>query len=294
MPSSHHSSHQSSREHNKIKIWRKVFAFVTFVAIVLTSFSTMAKLVFVNEDQVATIFKSEEYVNGMYEDVCKYSSVLCTECGVSDSVFEDVITRKKIKTILTAYTFGTFGSKLAYSASSYMVSIDELEEELKENIISTVKESNITYDGKLSTGAEKLAGEICDYISTQVQFKYGDNLRSIVKTADTICNVVIIASLVMMILFMITTYSVGKSSFRILRDIAQAILAAGVFHFVVVGAVELVKATKDLVIYPSYLADSIMAFVNRCQIIVAVVGACLILLSLVLTAEVWSLKHNSR
>ncbi len=286
------TNHHVSKKEKSVRFWRRFFAFFAFLAIVGVSFSAMAKLYFVNDNQIASIFIKDEYVDGMFEDVYQYSSDLCLECGLTDDVIDDVLTRESIKEILNVYANGTFGSKVAYNASSYLDSIETLQNEICENIISTIKENKTTYDGKLKSGATTLASDICEYITELVEFDYGDSLRSVTNYGESVSNVLLVISAIFLVLFVVATCSIGEHKYRKLRDVSHAFMAAGIFHFIIVLAIGYVKLTKDLVLYPSYLSDALMSFLNVGQFIIGAVGGGLIVIFLIIATNIWGMKHS--
>lgn len=279
---------------NGQKIGRNIVAFFLFLSIAALSLSICAKVSFINSERYAEIFTNQQYVNSLYSDVKQYAYDVCDECSIPEDSIDEVITYASIYDIEEAYALGNLTNAPQYTQTTYDDRITELKENLAQSTSDMLEEYKLDIDKNQSDGANTFAMKICDYIRSKVEFQYMDKLETLSNLGKTVSVVMIVIFSISTAVLALITFSIGNKKYRGLRAIAYSFNASAILNFGFVLAMQIIKQVKTLVIYPTYLCDSVMNFVNSSILSVAV-SACLSLgISLIIAASVWKLKRNEK
>lgn len=287
---SHRRTHGDSKS---VKIGRGILAFFLFLCITAMSVFACVCAVMTNPERISQIFIDEKYVSSLYQDIKEYSYDLCSECSIPTDSVDECITYYDVYSVQEAYSFGNLTKLPEFTATTYQDKIDEIDKNLVSSTKKMIKDNNLSsYDTNKSV--EKFSSKICDYIKSRVEFKLMDKLKLIVNYGKTISSVLIAVMAILILVIGLIVYSIGYRKFRSLRAIAHSTIAAMLLDLVMVAGVQYIKITKELVIYPSYLCDSVLKFVDTCQLSLAVAAAVLFVLSLAIITIVWKLKRNEK
>jgi hypothetical protein len=281
-------SHRSSKSKNK-KIGNMILAFLLFLAIAVLSLSTCARIVIANPNTIADIFTDKEYVNSLYLDIKQYAYDECEKSSVPTDGIDDAVNYDVIYNIEASYICYALGTSNSYNTQAF----DDNIASFKENISSDMQNSLTTQGIKFNKNdVETFAQNISDYAQNKAQFKYLDKLETAVNLAKTMSLVFVVLSAIITLTLALILFFTASKRYRGLRNITYSLEASAVFDFVMVLAVAIVKATKELVIYPTYLCASVMNYVNSCMQTVALAGVVLFFTALVLMTIIWKLKRD--
>lgn len=275
-------------------IGRKTVAFFLFLVITMLSAIACGNLYFLNGEKYAQVFANEQYVNGLYNDISEYAEDLCDYYAVPRACIESELTFDKINDIAVSYAYGNLTSAQQFTESTYVDKINELEESLAKSVNDTLKEQGIKQSGSVENGGELFAADIKDYICKKVEFVYMQKLKTAANIGKTASVAVCAAFAVIAVVLILVIISIGNKKYRSIRAIAYAVTASGELQLLSVLAVNVIKKYKTLVIYPSYLCDSVMRFVNNGVTAVCVSSMLSLLAALALTVAVWKLKRNQK
>lgn len=276
------------------KAGRNIIAFFLFLSIVALSMSVCAKVSFLNSEKYAQIFTNQKYVDSLYNDVRQYAHDICKECSIPTDSVDEVITYSSIYDIEEAYALGNLANAPQYTQTTYDDRINELKETLAQSTDKMLKECRLDVDGSQSEGVNAFTLKISDYVRNRVEFQYMDKLETIANIGKTVCIVMIVIFTVLTVLLALIAFSVGNKKYRGLRAVAYSFNASAVLQFGFVLAMQVIKQFKTLVIYPTYLCDSVMSFVNSSIFSVAISACISIGISLIIAVTVWKLKRNEK
>lgn len=298
--SSKHSSshsHKSKRKKPSAKTYarrRAFFSFVLFLTISATAILGALKISVLNESRMANIFTNSTYLNAMHDDVMEYSKDLCLKCGIPDSYLDNVITYKSISEIQKAYILGNLDMDEMYSESSYVDMIGRLNDNIATQTKNVVEENRLEFANGMETkGPQQFADEVTAYLKSRVEFKYLEDIQSIVNVSSPVLNVGMILFAVLSVAFLLLTISFVDKKYRALRAVCYSIFGASALDMFLVICVGIVSIFKDLLIYPSYFCDSVMGYINFCVSTFLIEGILLFLFGVMVGALVWRIKRNN-
>ena len=268
-------------------------AYLLFVTLTVMSLGIAAKAVPLNKNNVADVYVNYDYVSALYDDISTRAHELCKRNAVPVSAVDDVLTFETVNDIDRAYILGTMSLDEQYSQTVYLDKIDDLAKDIAQSVNNTVKERGL----KFATGQEKTADDfakaITRYITGRITVSYLEKLQTIVNIGGTAATVATVISAVLTVALALIVITLGSEVYRNLRSICHAVSASALSCFIISGAYAYIKGTKSLYLFPTYLNDSIMRYLDSSANAVAITGAVLLVLSFVLMALVWKLKSDA-
>ena len=303
--SSHHSSsgHSSHGKKKKKKrkskneryaILRTIFSFLLFLCISATAVFSAMGITVLNENRVSQIFTNDEYLSALHSDVLEYSQDLCLKYGIPDDCVKEAVTYDSISNIQIAYTYGQLDMDEMYTASTYTDYIKYLNDELVSSTEKSVKANALEIEeSKKDDAIKKFAGEITDYVTQKVEFRYISDLQSIFNVSTTVLIIGIVLFAVLGIAFLLLTISFKDKEYRALRSVSYSIFAAAGLNLLLVIFVGVVSVFKDFLIYPLYFCDSVMSYINSCVLTFLFSSITLFIIGTMVSALVWRLKRNN-
>jgi membrane-associated HD superfamily phosphohydrolase len=214
--------------------------------------------------------------------------------GIDENAVDSVINYSTIYNLQESYTASALNTDSNYNDSAFDANIEEYNENLVASVTENLKTSNYKIDEDVKNNIENFSQKITDYTKGQITFEYMDKLQTFANLGETISLVAIIAFFIFSVILALIILSMGTKKYRTLRTINYSFYASGLFNLVLVAGMEIVKAKKSLVIYPIYLCDSVMKYINNCIMAIGLSGVVLLVVSLVITTFVWQLKHADK
>lgn len=274
------------------KKFRNSISFFLYVFIVLFSLSCCGVFSVVNPKAVSNVFTNRFYAESVKQDVVEYAQSKCLEASIPNDAINKAVSFDCIHQLLEAYSFSQLEVSDQYNDNAFGSLLNDYKQELNKRTQAMIDEQKIEVDSKASL--DSFCKDIVDYTKEKVEFKYMSQLKSIVKYARLLsCFVMGISAIGVFVLGLILTKKGGKN-YRITRSFSYSFLAAAILNLMLVFSGVMVKLTKDLVIYPMYLAKSFMDYYNSALLSVTYASAILLLISIVLMSLTWKFKRQER
>lgn len=290
MSNSKHS-HALSPESKGTKFARNFLAFILFVSILMLSFSACAGLVFLNGDKVSSIFANNTYVTALRQDVLQYAEDLCDEAYIPYDSVKKELTYDVIYDIAISYADGNLCNDEMYTDTTYQSRIGDLQNNLTASTQEILGEYKLSFE---KSDVEIFSSRVCEYVKEKTEFAYLDYVKKATNLGRTAAIVTGAVSLVFALVIALIVFYIGKRRYRNIRAIAYSFTGSSLFQLAAVIALEVFKKFKSLVIYPTYLCESVMRFITRCELTVLISSALSFVLALIFMAFVWHIKRNEK
>lgn len=188
---------------------------------------------------------------------------------------------------------GKLGASSDFNENAFETYLDEFRTHLAEDVYKMIDEKNVQIDPSVSDSAvDNFCLDIAKYVDTRVNLSY---INSVVKGV----KVVRVLSTVLSIIFGISGVSAvvymsfkGGKTYRILRHISYSVLGGTIVGFINALILIVLKTTKDLVIYPLYIAQAFMNYVDLSIECIMISSLCLLTVFFLLISAVWKIKRD--
>lgn len=293
MSSKHHKHHRSSSrsETKKMSVSRKIVAFFLFVSLLVLSSSACVKAVVLNPNEIATALTSSEYTNALYLDAQQYSYDMCDKCSVPREIVDEAIDFSSVKEINDAYIIGNITKSEGFTASTYSDKLDELNENMAQSLSAKLQKNNINAS---DAQIKEFSQNINDYLRKIVEIEYISKLKAVTNVGTVGLIVMIVTSAIFVLIFAGSILSIGKKLYRKIRTISFSFIATGIVDFILVLGVEIVKKTKELYIFPTYLCDAAMRYVEDSKNVFVGAGMAAFVVAIILVTIAWKMKRDDK
>lgn len=291
--SSHRSKNRSGATTKTQKAWRRVLAFVLFLTLTALSLFICVRTTFISKSSLIGIFTDADYVTAAQGELLDYAHDLCDACGVPYDSVDNAISVDKISEIKEAYIAGLLGASQEYTQTTYQDLIVALGDDIETQTKAMMKNRNIHTDDTVSNPAGAFADKIEEHLTEATELPHAEQLSTALNLAKTGSLAAVIFLAVLALILALIVVSIGTTRYRAVRYLAYASLSAALLDFLLVGGVQIVKQVKTLVLYPLYLSDALMRYVNRCLMSVSLSGGVLLLLAAVIMCIVWKMDRDS-
>lgn len=281
------SRHSHSK---KNRAGQYVLSFLLFVMISVLSLSLCAKVYIANPTTVADMFCDKAYVTSLRADIVQYAKDECAKCSIPDEFIDSAISYDAVYEIEASYICSALGTSQSYSDEAYGKNVEALEQRIIDRTEKVLKNDGITTSVK--NGSKEFAKSISSYVMQKTEFKYIDRLQTMLNLGNIALMVIIIVSGIFTVIFGAVLFFKNEKRYRSLRMISFSFSASALLSFAMVGAVGIIRAVKDLVIYPTYLCNAVMNYVNSSMMVVMISGIVWLFVSIVLTTIIWRLKRG--
>ncbi|MGN0531213.1 MAG: hypothetical protein ACI4IN_00205 [Eubacterium sp.] len=271
---------------------RDFYSFILFICLVLLSVSICVRAYIVNPNTYIKVFSGQDYVTSLCDDTKQYATDMCSRYYISNELVNDAVVYDDVYNVNKAYITQAL---LPDDGDNFEITANA-EKEFSTNIYNSYAKwydaDGISLTAKQKAGLRTFADQVADYTVKRAQLPFAGQLTQFVDVCTRILMILIVVSAILTLTFGIKLYTTGRTKYRSIRSLAIAFESAALVDFLLVIGVEFVKSTKNLVLYPSYLCEAIMSYVNRSQQIVGLAGMVLFAISLVLIGDVWYRKYN--
>ncbi len=242
---------------------RSVLSFFLYLCIALSSLCVVFLSVTANPNTFVKEFTQPSYVANVKEDVVQYTRDMCLNNSLPDDFIESTITYDKIYNIENAYIQGEFGTSLEFTTESYKNLLNQFKEDVFESVNEMVQSRNIEIEQSVKdTAVETFAQQVTDYTAKATSFGYIRQVKSFCELSKTVCSIILSICLAGSIGLIVAITLRTSRKYRVMRSISYSFGSAAVMNLIVAAAVCIVKATKNLVIYPTYLVDVFIRWVD--------------------------------
>lgn len=297
MSSKHHKHHHTSQrsETKSMSIARKIISFFLFISIFALSVGACTKAVVLNPEIMASKLTDQEYSNALFLDVQQYAYDLCDKSSVPRSVVDDTLDYSAITEINEAYVIGNLCGDEKYTNSTYTDKLDELNSSLIESVKAELKNQNIKINDKQAkNGISTFAEKIVDYTEGAIEIEYLAQIQTVTNVSRVGLIVLIVISSIFVVIFALAILSIGKKKYRSVRAICYSFIAGGMLDFIMVLGVEIVKKTKELYIFPTYLCEAAMRYVEDSKNVFVGAGMAAFVVAIILMTLIWKLKRDDK
>ena len=290
--SSHRHHHRRSASNGK-RVGSLILAFLIFIAVFNMSLAVCMRTVITNPNVLAGIFTNRVYVTSLYDDVLQYAYDTCEKCSIPKDSADEVISYNAINTVIKAYAVGNICTSEEYTATTYQDKLEELQSALKESTDKMLKKYGLKTDTDQESGAQMFAAMVTEYTEKRMTFDYMQQIQYLVSIGKVLSIVMMVASALITLILMLILFSIETKAYLRLRFLTYPAFASALLYFVLVGGGLLVRATKHLYIYPQYLADALLRYVDISILGVFVTGLVMFVIGMLLLAIVWRIKRNA-
>lgn len=287
-----HRRHHSS-DSKGTQFGRNFLAFFLFAVIVLLSMCACTNVMFLNSNEIADIFTNESYVNGLRDDVLQYSYDMCDEASIPYDSVENELTYENVYSIATSYAYGNLCNDELYTNTTYITKLDAFTEDLSASTMDMLGKYKLS-DGVSEESVKQFSSSISKYLQNKTEFVYFSQLKTATNLGKTIAFVACIVLAVIAVILGLIVFSIGNKKYRGLRAVAYSFIASAEFQLCMVLALEILKLSKTLVIYPTYLCASVMSFVGKCELSVVISAIVSFVLAMIATTFVWRIKKQDK
>ena len=288
------SSHNHTAESKGVIFARNFLAFALAMSLSLFSLFCCVRFAFVTPNSIVKIFANEQYVTALRNDVTDYAHDICRGSMLPEDTLDETISCEMLYDIVEAYISGAVSASQEFTKTTYEDTASELKKNMQTAIETVIKEQNLTVDSKQKNGAAELSGYVNDYILERIQIAHIDMLETVVNVGSIVSVIGMIVSVIISIVLILIIISVGEKRYRSVRYIVHSLNAAALINLSLILGVQIVKHFKSLVLYPTYVADAFLAYVDRCENAVGVSVIALFFAAFILTGIVWKLSRDSK
>lgn len=272
---------------------RNVLAFVLYLCIIMCALCVEFVSVTANPKTFAKEFTNSVYVENMRCDIARYTKDLCQASSVPDNFVDNLITYDNIYKIENAYVSDEFASTREFSSDAYDGLIAQFKENVATSVDNVIKSNNISVDKSVNdTAVDDFAQNVADYAGKVTQFGYASQVKDFCDLSKTVCSIIIAVCGAIGIGVIVSLFKRTSMKYHATRNIAYSLLAAFIMNLIVLAAVAVTKATRQLVIYPTYLVDVFIRWLNDSMCALAIGNGVLGILFVALVCFTWKQKHD--
>lgn len=274
---------------------RTVLSFLLYLCLSLSVICVGFLSVGSNPNTFIKEFTSNTYVENVKADAVRYCQDMCLQNSIPDDFIDDVITHNRIMTLQKAYIVGELNENDEYNKNTYEGLLTKLQEDIEVSVSNMVSEQKIKIDSSVKdTAVADFSKQITEYIEKIIHFNYISQLRTYCDTANMLCKILLCVCSIGIVCIALMLSMGTSRKYRASRAVAYSILAAAIMNTILFDSVAIVKETKKLVIYPTYLVDVFMNWVDDSLAYLLASTGFLVVLFVAVTAITWMLKNNSK
>lgn len=294
MSTAQHSSRDKSSSAKSHKVIRAILSFVLFICVTALSLSVCIKSTFVNPNTFVKVFTDKDYISSLQSDILQYSHDLCNECSIPFDSVDEELNYDTIYDLEMSFIAGKLGTSPQYNEVAFDENINSLNENIFSSINKIIEKYELQTASNQSKNVKTFTDKITDYAKQKIQFQYIDKLETITGIGKTVTIVLITVLAIITCVTASILFFTGSKRYRSVRSIAYSFLSSFLMNIVLVFGLELIKANKTLVIYPTYLCNAVMNYVNTCELSVAIAGAVMFFISILVIAVEWKMKRDEK
>lgn len=277
----------STRSHDKV---RRITAFFLFIFLVLSSITITAKREIVSAKKIVSYFTSVEFVSGVRQNVIDYADDMLIQGGESDrAMLERVISYDIVEQIVTGYYDFLLRSKDGYSQQVEFQAVEQLRINLKNEVKAELDKKGIDYT---QANLDEFIDKVSSFATDEIELHGSDKIKTVLNLLSIVINVVMAASLVVSVLLGVVLFFIGKTRYRSIRAISISLISAGLYDILLALMIKIISVARSVDIFPIYLKNAFMDYVNNGIFSIAIAGCLLLVISILVSTVVWKLKRK--
>lgn len=281
----------ASSESKLIKRLRAVLGFVLSAVIAALSVAICANAVFLNEKNIEKRFTCYEYVSAVRNDVIEYTKSVYDRNGLDKSNIDSIITFEAVDEVAENYAGHYISFRVSYDESSYLASIKTVGDEIADDIAVQVTNSNQQFNQET---ASEIVSSINDYFDDAVSLTGVSYLETVLNIGTPVCYIIIGVCLFFFVFITLILFFLGEKRYRSLRTISISFLTSGIFEMCLAFIVFVISRVKTIDVYPLYLSQQLMKYIDECIIVVVISGAAAVMVSVAVSAVTWVNKIKGK
>lgn len=273
-----------------IKVLRTILSFILAAVISTLSIACCFSASFIKPANVEKYFTSYEYTQGVRNNLLTYVESYYQKSGFDTDKLDEIISYDAVDEAVEYYAGCYIAQRVGFDEDNYIQSIDKMIDSIKEDMLNQIKltkQSN--NEDMLSTALNSTK----DYFTSQIAVNGSDKLATVFNIGRPVIYVIIGVGIFLFIFITLILYFLGERKYRSLRAITISFMTAGLFDICLAVIVLVISRLKRFDIYPIYLYDEFIRYVNTCIGTVIVTGFLCIMLSFIVAAITW-LKKSKR
>ena len=272
--------------------FRDRVSFFLYVAVAVVSVCICCLVTVANPSAFVKAFTTSNYVESLRDDVSLYVSDMCKKNNVPDDFVGDVVKYDDMYYLETAYVSGQLGASKQYNENAFNSMLAEYKVEMQNEIKKELSARNIKLTKSSENNLALFCDDIASYIESRISFKYMNNVRNGVKIIRIISYILIAVFGISGIALAVWLSVKGGKSYKVLRSTAGCFLGASLINVITAISIGIVNATKELVIYPLYIAQAFVDYTEVTAITFASCSAIMFFIFLVMLVFGWKLKRS--
>ncbi|MCM1114308.1 MAG: hypothetical protein NC397_02295 [Clostridium sp.] len=274
-----------------VKALRTIFSFILAVIISILSMAICFNACFIRDSHIEEYFTDYEYSDGVKSNVVQYIKDVYEKNGLNTDNIDSIVTYEKIHNMVVDYSGYYITGRVGFDESLYTEDIDALCENIKSDIELQIKQSNQNND---ADAVNRFRDTINDYIKSHIEITGIKYIQSIINIGTLASYAVIGVGIVLFIFVILVLYFMSDKSMRhiSLRSISISFLTAGIFEICLGIIVKIISQARRFDVYPIYMFNQLMKYVNNAVAIVMVSGVAAIVISILFAAAAWKKKQK--
>lgn len=281
----------STPESKTVRAVRTALSFVLSVIISILTVAVCFNTSFLDTAKIEKRFTCYEYVCGVRESVIRYTEGIYDRNGLEKDNISTIISYERVKNVTDNFAGRFIAERVGYDEDSYIKSIAEICADVSDDISEQVRRTNQN-ESKTSLGV--LMQSLHDYFERQVNVIGISKLATVINLGVPASYAVIGVSVFLLVFIVLILYFLGERRHRSVRAIAISLLTSGLFMLCLSFIVFIISRVKTIDIYPLYLSEQLMNYVDSCIGTVTFSGIILLVLALAVSTLAWIKKINGK
>ncbi len=272
-------------------ISRLLMSFILFCLLVLLSIAVCAKFNILSTEKISSVFTGYRYVQSVKDDITDYAKDIYIKNGLDGSDLDDIISYELVENAANQYASWQFTADSDSVADLKNDALNEICRAFNTDLES--KASELYADDEYKKSEDKVRELFKSYADSALSIKITDNIKTVLKLAPLVSNVVIFVLLLFSFCTALILYFIGAKRYRSVRALGISAMSCGVFDLIIMLTSHIIFAIKQIDIYPVYLRNALMDFIYSYFNSVALLGTAFMTAAIILFTAGWKIKRES-
>lgn len=239
--------------------------FVSVSAILIS-----VKIGFASEHAIMNALDDVDYYLIVYDDFMGKCESLAIPNGLNATVFNGVFSMEQIHSDGSSYL------KAELNSTPFEVDLEGYKQKLSRNIYAYVKKNNLTADGDAGEIVADFTNEIMDYYIDIIRVPHAASMGAVVRTISDYFPFLFVAMILLSVctIWILIKQNPRKKS-RLFRYLSYSIMSGAVSTLIVPFFCDITKFYKKLQIYPEYLYEFIVNYLENGAYVMLIIGLLL-------------------
>ena len=276
-------------EQKLAKLLRGIFSFLLAGVITILSVAICFVSNFINPESVEKYFNSFEYSCGVRDDISDYAKDIYDKNGLDNSNIDYIFSYDNVKLIVDDYAAHVIADRAGYDEKLYSKHIEDVTDDLRQDIEAQLKANGNDNDIK---AIDQIVRSVAKYIEKEINITGIGKLNSVMSIGNKITKVILFVNGALFIFVAGVLLFLGEQRYRSVRAISISFLTSGFYQIFLGLIVIIISRVKRFDIYPNYLFDQLMSYVDNCSQTLMLAGFVLIIISIFFASIAWMQKNK--